>query len=236
MKAVILAGGPGTRLLPETEYVPKCMLMVDGKTILEHQLDALEECGIKEIIIITGHKGEMIEDLVGKRAKYVKNEEYKTTAAAYGLWLARNELMGDGFIYLNGDLVFHPNMLRKLLDSEKDGIISCSKVHEHPNDMFKFQANNSRIHHMDKEIDPSLAHGVAIGPAKVSGKGTKIVFELLDKLFESGEKGRSFAYSIFSEMSKQHEFFAIDHEGAPWVEVDTPEDLEKARDEIVKKL
>lgn len=73
MKAIIMAAGRATRMLPLTKNMPKCLLKINGKTILQHQIDVLKKCGIKEIVIITGHEAEKIEKLYGKNLKYVFN-------------------------------------------------------------------------------------------------------------------------------------------------------------------
>jgi len=230
MKAVILAAGVGSRLLPETEMMPKCLLTVEGKSILEHQLDALNECGVNDIIIVIGYKGDMIKQLIGDRAKYIESKEYESTNSSYSLWLAREELK-DGFIYLNADLVFHPALLKKLLDAkESDAIIFSNKIRK-DSDMFKLSMNGNKIHHMDKNLDIEEAKGEAIGPVKISEKGASIVFNKLDNLIKSGDKN-NWVYPIFSQMSKEHDFFGIECGDLPWQEIDTPEDLKSARAKI----
>ena len=63
MKAVIMAGGKGTRIASITnDEIPKPMLTVGGKTILEHQIECLKKSGVDEVIIVTGHLGEKIRD------------------------------------------------------------------------------------------------------------------------------------------------------------------------------
>lgn len=90
MKAIILASGSGSRLLPLTKEVPKCLLKVDGKTILDIEIGNLINSGIKDIIITTGYQAEKIEEYIN--SKYpdinftlVKNERYDTTNYIYSM-------------------------------------------------------------------------------------------------------------------------------------------------------
>ena len=73
MKAIILAAGMGTRLGKYTENLPKCMLNFNGKTLIQHQIDTLRECGITDIIIVKGHVPEKIQ-IPG--VKYYINDDY----------------------------------------------------------------------------------------------------------------------------------------------------------------
>lgn len=110
MQAVILASGRGTRMRELTETVPKPMLMVAGKTLIEHKLDALPE-SIDEVIFIVGYHGNVIRekfgDSFGGRAiRYVEQEVLNGTAAA--VWLAR-DFLRDRFVVLMGDDIYGPN-------------------------------------------------------------------------------------------------------------------------------
>ncbi|MDB5265223.1 MAG: Glucosamine-phosphate N-acetyltransferase [Parcubacteria group bacterium] len=104
MQAVILAAGKGTRMQGLTEQVPKPMLKVAGKTLLEHKFDVLPS-EIDEIILIIGYQGEVIRDCFGESykgipIKYVEQEKIDGTGSA--LWLAR-PLLKDRFIVMMGD-------------------------------------------------------------------------------------------------------------------------------------
>ena len=74
MHAIILAGGKGTRLRPITDCIPKALVSVGGKPILEWQVIMLAKSGIKDIIIATGYKSDLIEDYV--RAKDFQRLQY----------------------------------------------------------------------------------------------------------------------------------------------------------------
>ncbi|MEK7510772.1 MAG: sugar phosphate nucleotidyltransferase [Patescibacteria group bacterium] len=107
MQAVILASGRGTRMGALTDMVPKPMLRVAGKTLIDHKLDALPP-EIDEVIIVIGYLGEVIREHygdshAGRRIRYVQQIEINGTASA--LWLARPLLSGK-FLVLMGDDIY----------------------------------------------------------------------------------------------------------------------------------
>ena len=77
MKAIILAAGMGTRLRPLTNEMPKALVKVNGKPMLERQIEFLHEKGIKDIIIVTGYLKEKFDYLQGKYGvELIFNEKY----------------------------------------------------------------------------------------------------------------------------------------------------------------
>ena len=118
MKALILAAGMGTRLLPITRHLPKCLVPVNSKPILEHQLDALSMAGIQDVILVVGHLAKLLSDKYGTsyggvNIHYVENRLYDSTNNIYSLWLARQHLNSQ-VLLLEGDLVFEPELLQRL--------------------------------------------------------------------------------------------------------------------------
>lgn len=104
MQAVILAAGKGTRMKELTQSVPKPMLKVNGKTLIEHKLDVLPP-EVTDVILIIGYQGDVIrayfkEEFKGRVIRYVEQKDLNGTAGA--LWLAR-PLLTDRFVVMMGD-------------------------------------------------------------------------------------------------------------------------------------
>ena len=108
MKAVILAGGLGTRLKPFTEIIPKPLLPIGEKSVLEIQIDRLNRYGFNEIYLATNYKSEYIENYFGDGSRYgVKlkvSKEEKPLGTAGPVLLLKNELT-EPFIVMNGDIL-----------------------------------------------------------------------------------------------------------------------------------
>lgn len=115
MKAVILAGGRGKRLQPFTGAVPKALLPVEGRAVILHQLEALREAGVEDVLIVRGVHGEKIERFLrshGMGARFIT--QAKPLGSAHALSLALPHIEGD-FIALACDYVFPGEHLRELL-------------------------------------------------------------------------------------------------------------------------
>jgi len=108
MKAVILAGGLGTRLKPFTEIIPKPLLPIGEKSILEIQIERLNRFGFDEIFLATNYKSEYIEGFFGDGSRYgVKltiSKENKPLGTAGPLTLLKDKL-NEPFLVMNGDIL-----------------------------------------------------------------------------------------------------------------------------------
>lgn len=98
MKALILAAGIGSRLAPLTDEVPKSMICVTDKTILENQIEILQKNGITDITVVTGYKGSIIEEFVNQKydnIRIINNIDYLTTNNMYSAFLAKENFDGQ---------------------------------------------------------------------------------------------------------------------------------------------
>jgi choline kinase len=119
MRVIILAAGQGTRLRPLTDSMPKCMVPVSGKSIVNRQIDVMKRCGVREedILIVCGYRQEVLrEHLSGLKVSFCFNKEYETTNMVYSLMCARDE-MRDDIIISYGDIIYKDAVLRKALDA-----------------------------------------------------------------------------------------------------------------------
>lgn len=136
MQAVIMAGGKGTRLLSITnDEIPKPMAPVNGKPILQWQIECLQENGIQNITIVTGHLGEKIEEFFGSgekfgvRITYFKEQQPLGTAGAF--YFLKDQLESEYFLLVFGDVIFDVDIDRmEHFHREKQ---SMATLFAHPN-------------------------------------------------------------------------------------------------------
>jgi choline kinase len=235
MKAVILAGGRGTRMGDKGLSKPKCLLSIAGKPIIQYQIDALKRCNINDIIVVTGFKSELIKKELGDSVTYVHNKDYFSTNSAYGLWLTKDLVIDDGFIALNSDLIFHTEILKELINSAHPNAIMVDEIVRLDSGMLKVVIKDGTIHKMAKDVGLDLAHADAVGPVKISSEGAKLVFNRIDELIKNEGKKDAWHYSIYSDVSKLINFKGISLRDFPWVEIDTEEDLILA-EKIIHKI
>lgn len=123
MKAIILAAGQGTRLRPFTDDRPKCMVEVNGKTIIERQLETMHSCGIRDedIIMIAGYRGDVLRDRFGGTGiSIIINSEYENTNMVCSLMCAAEAMESEEDILISyGDIIYTPTVLNAVLGSEE---------------------------------------------------------------------------------------------------------------------
>lgn len=226
-KAIILAAGLGQRLSSLTKEKPKSLLRVNGETILEYQNRVLHECGVENITIVTGYKADQIERTLGFNASYIYNPFYPITGSLVSLWFAKNE-MKNGFVYLHGDVLFHKQILKKLLSTQSDISLAVAKKDCITEDM-KVKVNSGRIIEINKSVETSKAYGEFVGLARFSRKGAKKLVIILEKIVREGNLTDYFEYAIQRLVNEGHEVHKCDVNNLPWVEIDFIEDFYKAK-------
>ena len=166
MQAVILAAGQGTRLRPLTDHRPKCLVEVQGKPILQYQLEALCEAGVRECIIVIGYRAAQVRSAFGTRFRdlsitYVENDIFDSTNNIYSLWLARRELTED-LLLLEGDLIFESELLMDLFDLPYENVAVVDRFRP-PMNGTVILAEGDRASAMVLKLDQS--RGFDYGPA-----------------------------------------------------------------------
>lgn len=122
MQAIILAAGMGKRLKELTRSATKCMVKVNGETLIERTLSQLDRLGLSRIVIVAGYEGQKLKTYVGTLPVatpivYVDNAVYDRTNNIYSLYLARAYLAEEDTLLLESDIIFEPAVLKRLLDN-----------------------------------------------------------------------------------------------------------------------
>jgi len=245
MKAIILAAGKGTRLTPFTDNFPKGMIKLFDKTLIEMQIENFHECGIEDIIIVTGYKSEKISY---PKIKIIKNEFFDTTNMNESLFCAKNEL-NDSVIISYSDIVYDKLIIKQLIDFKKDiGIAVRTKWKEdyvgrslHPiSEAENVLYENNKILKIRKNITDKLPkQDIAefLGLLKLSKNGCKIFLETYSKLarknsgkFHSSESlKKAYLTDMIQEIIDLDNNVEIIKTDKKWFEIDTMEDVEKVR-------
>ncbi|MBI2668823.1 NTP transferase domain-containing protein [Candidatus Woesearchaeota archaeon] len=233
MKAVIMAAGYDPRM-KHLAGIPKCLQKVAGKTILDHQIESLHDCGIHDIIVVVGFGQRLIREHCGPRVAYIENPDFSSTNSVFSLWLARQHCQ-EGYIHLNADLVFEKEVLRRVIESPQAAAFGFDRKYDFTSDMQKIVMIGDRIVHHDHNVSTDIAHGEAVGPVKISPSFAQEVFRRIERELAAGNK-QSRVYSLFSEVAKCCPIYGVDITGLKWYEVDTPEDLEMAEKVFGKKI
>jgi len=117
MRAIILAAGRGSRLKGLTDDTPKCLMPINGRTLLERQLDAYRLHGVEDIVVVRGY---LAHKITPEGVRTVDNPDWETTGLLPSLFAAE-DAMHDGFLFSYGDTTFDPAHVGLLLDALRAG-------------------------------------------------------------------------------------------------------------------
>ncbi len=132
MQGLILAAGMGKRLKELTQNNTKCMVKVNGVTLVERVLHQLEQCGLSRIVIVVGYEGQKLIDYIQTLnirtpICFINNPIYDKTNNIYSLALAKNCLLEDDTLLLESDLIFEDSILHALLDDPRETLALVDK-------------------------------------------------------------------------------------------------------------
>ena len=241
MKAVILAAGQGTRIREIHGHHPKCLIRVDGWTILDHQLEALRAAGICEVGIVVGYEKEQIMRHVGsiyhdgyQRISFLENPAFATTNNMYSLWSAREWVGPDSFMCLNADVIFNQRVLVSALTSTAP--ISMIVDPEWRDETMKVIISRDRVVQMSKRIPRETFSATYIGITVFSAEASKPLFDRLGRLVGTGRVNEFFSAAVQQLADEGVRVGFTSTAGLPWAEIDDPADLAFAQEHVFPKL
>ena len=246
MRAIILAAGCGLRLNQHTKDIPKALLDLNGKSILERQISLLREYGVNEIFVVTGYKR---EKYVLKDIEYIFNPRYSETEQLASMMVARTKIFDDVLVIF-GDILFDSQILQQILASNDDIAMAIDLNWEksyndglcnsHPLDEPVLINQKKVLRISYKQTDTMIENqtvGEFLGVIKLSANGSRTIIKKYEEL-EKSHVGRfhdanslekAKLADILQELidSKiEISFIAVN---GKWCEIDTPKDLERAR-------
>lgn len=240
-KCVILAAGASTRLRPLTDEVPKCLLKVGGKTLLERTIENILATGIKEIAIVVGYRAEIIRDFVKQhfpqqRIRLILNPNYARTNNAYSLLLARrfledrNGKVNNDLLLLDSDILFSGKLLPYLLNVVVKNKVAVRISGEHNEEEVQVAVNpNGNINFIGKKSSLIKTPCESIGIEMFSADAAARLFSILERRVRDGQGKSEFYEATFQELiDKGAVLKAVDVSAFPTIEIDIPKDLELA--------
>lgn len=234
MKAVILSAGQGSRLLPLTAERPKCLLPLGSRSLIEWQIDVLSRCGVGEIVVVVGFRAALVASLLeslvrpGLAIRILFNPFFNVADNLGSCWLARHEMSGD-FLLVNGDTLFEPAVLHRLLESPPAPItVTIDRKASYDADDMKVHLDGSRLLDIGKTLSPSLTDAESIGLLRFREGGSKQFVDAADRAMHTTEGLTSFYLKVIDQLAKSHRVETANIEGLAWGEVDYPADLQRA--------
>lgn len=237
MQAIIMAAGKGSRLGSLTEDLPKSLLKINGKRILDINIAMLHRYGIWDITVVTGFKDEkMIEATSGiPGITLIYNPFYEFTNVIGSYYMGMKQLHDD-FIYLHADTICDIHIFEQLLKSDGDIVLPVD-TKPCDDEAMKVRLENDKIVEITKNMPVEAAAGEFIGIAKIKKNviddlNASTVGVLRDKLFTSYfERALQRVFDM-----KKYDVRMIETDDRFWGEVDFLEDYQRAERNISKEL
>lgn len=225
-KAIVLVGGEGTRLRPFTYELPKALLPIHGKPMVQHVLDLLKSHGVREIILAIGYKGDKIKEYYGDGSKFglkINYVEEKTPLGTAGPLRLAKKFLTETFFIVWGDILseidltdfmhFHKN-------SEALATVALIGVQDPTRFGIAAMKGSKIIEFVEK---PSREDA----PSNLANSGMAIMEpEIIDKYV--AKSGKSMVeYDIYPKLAKEGKLYGYPFQGQ-WFDTGTHEAYEKA--------
>jgi choline kinase len=239
----VIGAGRGSRLGHNTDLIPKTLVEVMGRPMLEWILEALHSAGFarKDVVFVCGYA----EDIV--RARYpeftfVQNADWANNNILLSLLCAR-EHFGAGFVSTYADIVYDGEVVQKLVASPGDIVLGCDTEWrrryvgrtQHPEtDAEKLRANGSQVVELSRTIDSESADGEFIGVMKLSPDGARVFSDAFDRaqhsygggLFREGRTfQKAYLLDLLQEMLEAGALMRRENTAGGYMEIDTGQDL-----------
>jgi choline kinase len=243
MKVAMLAAGVGNRLDRSGNAPPKALLRFAGESLLKRHLDILVQFGLVDVTIVVGHRADEMErelaaigasDLVRTRF----NPDYRTSSLL-SLWTLREVFAaGEPVLYMDADVFYDRRLLVRLLESPHDDCLLIDRGALPSEESLKVCIRDGRLVDFHKHIQATSYDYWAewVGFARFGPASARQLVDAIRRYVESGRTEVIYEEPMRDVILASERFGLVDSAGLPWIEIDFPEDLERARTEMQPRL
>jgi len=238
MTAILLAAGVGKRM--GSDAGPKCLLDVDGRSLLQRTLEALQAVGIQDLVLVVGFQKEAVEAHARKHAgrmrlTVLENPRYPE-GAILSLWTARSHFEDD-LLIMDADVLCPPFFYERLVRSTHKNCILVDPSAANTGEEQMVLGKENRALFITKRPSQELlsqmtCFGESIGFLKLEREAAGLLRRLLEAKVEHGSVHIEHE-QVYPELFQKIQMGYETSSGLPWIEIDTPQDLERAREEIL---
>ncbi len=253
MKAVLLAAGVGERLRPFTDHHPKCLAEIGGRTLLDRHLDILAaNPGIDGVTLVVGYLHDQIRSAVAgwqdRRpdgatplpVTFFMNDAYRL-GSILSLYAAREVLAGDDAIVMDADVLYHADVMRRLVDSPHANCFLIDADADESGEEMMVCIRGGRALHIARSSHPSTQDpswelkGEGVGFFRLERGVAPRLIAIIEALLDKGRERAEYEEALAVLMGEVH--CGFEHIGdLPWTEIDFPEDLERAARDVLPAL
>jgi choline kinase len=249
MVGVILAAGMAKRLRPLTDECPKCLLKVGERTLLQRTVDAMLAAGIRELVVVTGYRGEMLRDFLTEHylspltsqpsplnIHFIHNADYEHNNNIFSLWMTRPYTDGKDFLLMDSDILCDPETVQRMVNEQ--GTALALNRHECGEEEIKIITDaNDRVVELSKTCSIADAIGESVGIERIAADYSSALFRELEQMIEHEGLIDIFYERAFERLIPQgHHFRVVDTTDLFSIELDTVEDFNRAKELIPAEL
>ena len=243
MDAVILAAGQGTRLGELTQARPKCLIRVNGVSILDRQLEALLTAGVARIVIVTGFHAEQILAHVNEtypdeaRIECLQNHRFASTNNMFSLHLCRDVVGTDGFLLLNADVVLDPTIITDLTRERGSRVCVDAGVYIEESMKVVLDPASGALTEISKTIDRATAFGCSIDVYRFDKDSAVALFEETRRIIEQEQRLTDWTEVALDRAMRENRLrlTPYDIRSRYWFEIDTLDDLLAAEQYLARQ-
>lgn len=244
MDALILAAGVGNRLGELGGDRPKSLLEFGGRSLLARHLDALARIGVARLTVCVGYRHEAIEAELAAHARIpvhtVHNPLFRE-GSVRSLWTAREALRaGQEILLMDADVLYAPGLLATLARSRQPNVFLLDRDLPPGDEPVKICVRDGRIVEFRKIPDPSIRWdfaGESVGFFKFSPAAAAELASTTEQYIAQQREREAYEEAIRDMILAQTQPLAFeDITGTPWIEIDFPDDVRRARDDILPRI
>ncbi len=236
-EAIVLVAGVGSRLQPLTHERPKCLFEVGGMPLLKRLLFQLQHVGIKRVVLATGHLHDQLMTSVRRWELELdidacQNDTYATENNAVSLGVAMEGLESRRFLLCDGDILLRRvQMLEQVVKSPHENVLAMMRFDALTEEDMKVTVDtDGRVVELGKAMPTEQADGESLGFQKIGPSAFLPLAERIDGL-SPREREELYYEDVFAELvDRDIEFHACSLPPGGWTEIDTPAELEGARE------
>lgn len=240
MQAIILAAGVGRRLQPFTYDRPKCLARFGGQSLLARHLNLLRAFGITQINLIVGYFADQIKTEAATQdlhipIEFILNPAYER-GSAVSLIAAQKILRNHSTLVMDADLLYDQNILRLIVETEFENAMLVDRRLDDTSEEVKAIVREQRVWGLGKHVStPGQVAGESLGIFRFSPRAGTLLADGLQRLIDQSGLDTEYETGIHSSLP-EYRMDYIDIDGLPWIEIDTPADLQRAEASIFPTL